>query len=161
MMSKRRSFIITQVSFLVALALSILPLSNNIASFNPQWLLLVTVYWAMFEPQRSGIINAWLWGLLLDVAVGTHFGIHALPLAFASYLTIMLHQQLRMYPLWQQAFFVWVLASFDKLVAFQLMTFFSPQEVSWLYWLTPFVSTLFWPAMLALMILYRQLTQSQ
>ncbi len=151
------SFFTVQFSLLLALTLSIIPLSDGLIVYNPQWLVLVVAYWAIFSPQRIGILSAWVWGLLLDVALGTHLGIHALSLAVICYLSIILHQRLRMYPLWQQAFFIWLLASSDKLLVFQLKNFFFSQAAQWDYWLSPLISAIFWPAMLVIMLFYHRL----
>ncbi len=150
-MSARRSFFYIQLSFLIALMLSIIPFSENIIVFNPQWLVLVAAFWGIFTPGQTGIVTGWIWGLFLDVAMGTHLGVHALSLSLVCYMTVILHQRLKMYPLWQQAFFIWLLASLDKLVVYQLMNFFSPQQADFDYWVSSLISALFWPIMIPLM----------
>ncbi len=155
-MSPRKSLFYTQLSFLVALTLSITPLTNNIVIYNPQWLVLVAAYWGIFAPNKTGIITGWVWGLLLDVALGTHLGIHALSLALVSYMTLILHQRLRMYPLWQQAFFIWLLASLDKIVVYQLVNVFSPQQALYDYWVSSITSAIFWPVTIILLNYLRQ-----
>lgn len=158
-MSPRRVFIYTQLSFMIALTLNIIDLPESISVYNPQWLVLVAAYWGIFAPNYTGIITGWAWGILLDVSQGTHLGIHALSLSLVCYMTVILHQRLRMYPLWQQALFIWLLASLDKLVVYQLMNFFSPQQVEFDYWMSSLSSAIFWPVIIFLMKIYRSKTR--
>jgi len=155
-MSSRQSFFYTQITFLVALTLSIAPLSDNLIIYNPQWLVLVAAYWGIFAPHQTGIVTGWIWGLFLDVALGTHLGIHALALSLVCYMTLILHQRLRMYPLWQQAFFIWLLASLDKLVVYQIVNIFSPQQALYDYWVSSIMTAIFWPASIFILHTIRQ-----
>ncbi len=158
-MANKRSFAYIQLSFLLGFALSIIPFSSNVAIFNPQWLVLIAAYWGIYLPDRAGIITAWFWGLFLDVALGTHMGLHALSLALVSYMTVILYLRLRMYPLWQQMFFIWLLAGLDKLVTYQLMNIFMPLNVDWQYWISTLTTALIWPFMLIIFKWYRQKRQ--
>ncbi|HFB64420.1 MAG TPA: rod shape-determining protein MreD [Aeromonadales bacterium] len=158
-MAIKRRFAYIQFSFLLGLALTIVPFSGSFGSLNPQWLVLVVAYWGIYLPERAGIITAWFWGLFLDVALGTHMGLHALSLALVSYMTVILYLRLRMYPLWQQMFFIWLLAGLDKLVTFQLMNVFMPMEVDWHYWMSTLTTALIWPLILVMFKWYRHKRQ--
>lgn len=144
-MGDRNQLLSIQLTFLVGFSLTIMPISTNLSLINPQWLVLIVAYWGIYTPEKSGIVTAWIWGLLLDVALGTHMGIHALALALVAYMSVILHLRLRMYPMWQQIFFIWLLAGLDKLVTFQLMNVFSPIQADWDYWLSTFMTCLIWP----------------
>ena len=50
----------------VALMASILPLPYDYAVWNPDWVALVVICWALHYPRRVGVGAAWVGGLLLD-----------------------------------------------------------------------------------------------
>lgn len=154
-MAIKRRIAYIQFSFLLGLALTIVPFSDDLGWFNPQWLVLVVAYWGIYLPERAGIFTAWIWGLFLDVALGTHMGLHALSLALVSYMTVLLYKRLRMYPLWQQMFFVWLLAGLDKLVTYQLTNVFMTMETGWQYWMSTFTTALIWPLVVFIFKWYR------
>ena len=156
MKASRHSRVFIQLSFLAALILSIFPLPENLLAFNPQWLVLIAAYWGITSPEKAGLVTSWIWGLLLDVALGTHLGIHAISLSLVSYMAVILHLRLRMYPIWQQSLFIWLLAGLDKLVTLQLSNIFNNIEVSWNYWYTTLATALIWPMILFVLHKYHQ-----
>jgi len=145
MVNHQPSYGIIFISFLSALILTIIPLSTANQIYNPQWLILISAYWSIHHPERVGIVTCWFWGLLLDVTLGSHMGIHALSVALVCYMCIILHQRLRMFPIWQQSLFIWLLCALDKLVVLQLSSIFSPIEVQLNYWTSAFVTAMIWP----------------
>ena len=100
---------IIALSFIAALALTVVPLPDWLAPLRPEWVVLVLIYWCMALPERIGVGIAWLTGLLLDVLRSGLLGQHALSLAVVAYITLQLYQRLRIFPLWQQAFSVFIL----------------------------------------------------
>ena len=96
-------------SFVVAFALTIIPLPEGIEAFRPEWVALAVIYWALAQPQSVGIGVAWMIGLLLDIVHGAVLGQHALGMIFIAYIVAYLHQRIRTYPLWQQLLSVLVL----------------------------------------------------
>ncbi len=155
MTRNKRSLGFILFSFLVGLTLLILPLSNEVQDYNPQWLVLIAAYWGIAAPEKAGILMSWIWGLFLDVSIGTYLGIHALSLALVSYMAIILHQRLRMYPMWQQSLFIWLLAGLDKLVVLQLNNVLDTVEVQWNYWYSTFSTALLWPVVFLLLKKFR------
>jgi len=79
----------------------IAPLPDWIATFRPDWLALILIYWAMWMPRTWSVGSAWLIGLVLDVAHGTLLGQHALALCFVVYITVRMHLLMRVFPMSQ------------------------------------------------------------
>jgi len=84
-------------------------------------------------------------GLLLDVLTGTLLGQHALALSIIAYVSVRLHQRIRIYPMWQQALTVLVM-----LVLHQLLTLWIDSTIGRparppSYWLPSLVGALLWP----------------
>ena len=133
------------VSFILAFALTIMPLPDGLEMLRPEWIIMVLVYWIMALPDRVGVGVAWIVGLLLDVARDALLGQYALTLALIAFIVINLHQRLRVFPLWQQALAIALLVILQYILVFWIkgMTGQLPQ-----FWkmLLPTVSTLiFWP----------------
>ena len=64
---------------------------------------MVLIYWVMALPYRVGIGSAWIVGIILDVLEGSVLGLNALGLVVIAYVTLNLHQRLRMFSALQQA----------------------------------------------------------
>ncbi len=132
-------------SFVIAMILTIIPLPDWLAPFRPEWVALTLAYWCMAIPHRVGVISGFTLGIFLDVLKGAVLGQHALALAIMAYLTLKVHQQIRVFPMWQQA-----LSVMGLLVVFQMLVMWINGIVdtkgdSWMYWLPTLSSTLMWP----------------
>lgn len=91
------------LSFLVAYLLAIVPFPDWAMYYRPQWVMLVLIYWVMALPYRIGIGSAWMAGLFTDILEGSLLGIHALTFAVLAYITLSLHQRLRLFSSLQQS----------------------------------------------------------
>jgi len=89
------------ITIVAGLMLMIAPLPDWIATFRPDWLALILIYWAMWMPRTWSVGSAWLIGLVLDVAHGTLLGQHALALCFVVYITVRMHLLMRVFPMSQ------------------------------------------------------------
>lgn len=133
------------LSVLVALMLSIVPLPEWLEAYRPEWPVLVLIYWGLAVPQRIGVGYGWLTGLLIDVLKGGLLGQHALALSVVMFLTLNLHQRIRVYPLWQQALSILMLNALYQLLIlwFDGITGQSPK--GWDYWMPSLTGMLLWP----------------
>lgn len=144
-MHEHRGGGIIVITLVVAMLLSILPLPPKLHAFMPEWLLLVTIYWAMALPHRLGVGIAWGIGLLLDVLRDTLLGQYALVMALVVFLTIHLHQRIRVVPLWQQALTIFVLCLIYMLIVFWIKGMQGLAPDFWMALISPLVSALIWP----------------
>ena len=74
------------LSLIGALFLYSLPLHGELAFWRPPFVLLVTAYWLLVQPQHVGITFVWLTGLLLDFLYGNVIGQNALAMSVTAYL---------------------------------------------------------------------------
>lgn len=132
-------------TFVVALMLTMLPLPDWAALYRPEWVAMVLIYWCLALPDRVGVGIGWSAGLLLDVVKGALLGQHALALALVAYLTLHLHQRVRVFPLWQQSLFVLLMVALNQLLVLWVKGIIGLQPGSWLYWLPSLTSMLLWP----------------
>src|SRR5690606_9669753 len=142
-------------SFCVAYLLAIVPFPEWAMNYRPQWVVMVLIYWAMALPYRIGIGSAWVAGMLLDVLEGTLIGINALALTVIIYITLSLHQRLRMFSAVQQSGLVlalvglymimvhWMKIATDQTVASDLLFLLGAVSSAFLWpWLFVFLRQL-------------------
>ncbi|GIX22243.1 MAG: rod shape-determining protein MreD [Gammaproteobacteria bacterium] len=103
-------------SLLLALLLTLTPLPGSGLGMWPEWPALVLAWWCAHHPGRVGLGTALAWGLLLDLALGTLLGQHALGLLWIAYVVLRQHSRFRLYPLLQQALVVAALVAVERLV---------------------------------------------
>ena len=137
--------LIILISFLIALILYILPLPSWAEWWRPHWVLLVLIFWGTQIPERVGVGTAFVLGLLLDALNGNILGENALALVLISYFIGKFAATLRILPLWQQTLAVFVLTIIEQIVFLWIQRSLGYDIASWLYWLTPLSSMLFWP----------------
>jgi len=132
-------------TFLIGLMLSQMPLPDMFEWGRPEWVAMVLIYWVMALPQRVGIGSAWVVGLLLDLLKGSVLGVNALALTLVAFMTLLLHQRLRMFPLWQQALMVFVLVGINQLTFHWMQRVTGTAGNSLLFLLPSVVSAVLWP----------------
>lgn len=114
-------------------------------SLRPEWTALILIYWCMALPQRVGVTVAWTVGLLQDVLQGFLLGSHALAFGIAAFLTLKLHQRIRVFPLWQQALSTLLLLLVIQLILLWVRGLSGHPDADWQYWLPALTGTALWP----------------
>ncbi len=104
-----RNIWVIPTTFLVAFILVVLPLPEWAKPMRPEWVSMVALYWCLAMPRTFGLGNAWMIGLILDVAQGSLLGQHAVGLCVVVYIANRTHKQIRLSPLGQQAVIISVL----------------------------------------------------
>jgi len=137
------------LSLSLALVLRLLPLPPAIAFLNPDWVILVLMYWCLTQPERFSVGFAFLTGLWVDAATGRLLGQHALIYALIAYGCVRFHTHLRVFPLLQQLTFVLFFLLSSQLVIFFIEILLGKPPLSWVYWLSSLTGTLVWPIVLA------------
>ena len=138
-------------SVVAALLFSIMPLPHALAVLRPDLLLLVVIYWSLTAPRVAGLLFAWLCGLTIDALHGILLGQHALAFLLVAGFTHQRQLRMRVSPIWQQAFvvFVW-LAGYQALI-FWIDGIVGQPVVSWMRWLPALTGALLWPIVVAML----------
>jgi len=140
------------LSFLLAYLLAVIPLPEWAMNYRPEWVPMVLIYWVMALPYRVGIGSAWVAGLLLDVLEGSILGLNGLSLVIIAYVTLSLHQRLRMFSSLQQSGLVFALVGLNLMVChwLQIMT---QQTVSsnLMFLMAALTSAVIWPTLFHLL----------
>jgi len=140
-----RGTVIVILTLVLSMALMVLPLPELLSPYRLQWTTLVLIYWWLALPQRVGILSAFVCGILLDVLTGTIIGQHAFALAVIAYITVEAHQQIRLYPLLQQALVVVVLLGLERLLQFLVLGILGSRPEGFIYWAPPLLGGALWP----------------
>lgn len=135
------------VSLILAMSVNIVYLPDFLKNLNPDWVLLILIYWTLAIPEKLGVFNAWVVGILLDVLTGRLLGQHALAYALISYACLKLHKRLRLYPLPQQALFIFFCLLCSQLLVYWIESIQSPTQFELVFWLPALTGTLMWPVM--------------
>jgi len=133
------------LTMILAMCLRILPLSSESAVYNPDWVLLVLIYWSLAVPETVGIFTAWTFGLFSDVLTGQLIGQHALAYSLVVYICLKLHKRIRQFPLLQQEVFIFFCLLLSQLLLFLVKNLLHPAQLHSTFWLPVFTGTLFWP----------------
>ena len=133
------------LTLVMAMALRIAPWPGEMAALNPDWVLLVLIYWSLAIPERVGIFHAWTFGLLTDVLTGRLLGQYALAYSLVIYICLKLHKRLRQFPLLQQGLFIFFCLLLSQLLLFFIKNLQHPAQLHASFWLPVFTGTLCWP----------------
>ncbi len=150
MAAYRFSWLAVVLSFVVAMILESVSLPAVVAFLRPEWVMLTLVYWLLRHPEKVGIATAVIAGLVMDVISGTYFGIHVLSLSLISYLVLLTHQRLKMYPVAQQSLTVFLITGIHLMVVYTMRSLLSYADGGLDYLWQALTSALFWPLVLIL-----------
>lgn len=132
-------------SFIIALMLTVMPLPEWAINWRPAWIPLVLIYWCMAVPHRVGIATAWFMGLILDVQQGALLGLNAISLCLIAFVTIKMHQRIRVFPLTQQALVIGFYLLFYLLLVMVIRGMIGIAPSHWTYWMPAITSMFLWP----------------
>lgn len=66
------------LTFVLASMVNVYPLSFVLAPYRPMMLMVVLLFWAIYQPKYVGLVTAFLVGLVSDLLLDTHLGHQAL-----------------------------------------------------------------------------------
>jgi rod shape-determining protein MreD len=140
------------LSFFIAYLLAIVPFPDWAMNYRPEWVPMVLIYWVMALPYRVGIGSAWVTGITLDVLEGSVLGLNALGLVIIAYVTLSLHQRMRMFSSLQQAGLLLALLGINLVLSHWLQIVTGQTVASGLMFLmAALTSAIIWPSLFQLM----------
>jgi rod shape-determining protein MreD len=132
-------------SLAVAMAMRILPLPQGWAPWNPDWILLLLVYWAVAAPDRVGVGTAWLTGLMADALTGRLLGQQALAYSLVIYVGLRFHRRFQIYSMVQQVLAVVLLLGLGLLLTLWTRHIRGAASAPEGYWFAALSGGLVWP----------------
>ena len=103
------------LSFVVASSLNVYPLSPSMATLRPMVMIMVLIFWLLFQPRYVGIFTAFTIGIIADLLMDTHLGEQA----FAAVVVALFIKITSVYIRQMNTASAWLVASFG-LIIFQL-----------------------------------------
>ena len=145
MVANRASVFFITICFITAFIFSVLVLPSAVSFFRPEWVAIVVIYWVIKAPSQVGVVVAWTAGLLLDVLEGGLLGVNALSLAVVAYLILTMHQRIKLFPLIQQSFTVFLVVGIHLMIGHFIRSIVGDSAPGIIY-LIPAISTaILWP----------------
>lgn len=144
--SKASSFFIF-FCFSVAFLFSILALPNAVSYLRPEWVAMVVIYWVIKSPAKVGVVVAWSSGLVLDILEGNLLGVNALSLAVVAYLVLTMHQRIKLFPLIQQSFTVFLVVGIHLMIGHFIRNVVGDSVSGMAYLIPAFTSAIIWPVL--------------
>ena len=104
------------LSFVVASSLNVYPLSPSMATLRPMVMIMVLIFWLLFQPRYVGVFTAFTIGIIADLLMDTHLGQQA----FAAVMVALFIKITSIYVRQLNTLSAWLIASLG-LIAFQLI----------------------------------------
>ena len=140
------------LSFFIASLLAIVPFPAWAMNYRPEWIPMVMIYWSMALPYRIGIGWAFVLGLFLDILEGSILGLNAMALVIIAYVTLSVHQRLRMFSSVQQAGLVLTLVGLNLLICNWLQIVTGQSVASnMMFLMAALTSAVIWPSIFQLL----------
>ena len=103
------------LSFIIASSLSVYPLSPSMATLRPMVMIMVLIFWLLFQPRYVGIFSAFTIGIIADLLMDTHLGQQA----FSAVMVALVIKITSIYIRQLNTISAWLVASL-ALVVFQI-----------------------------------------
>ena len=139
------------ISFIVAFVLMVVPVSADMRWFRPEFVVLLVIYWTMYEPQHFGLGAAWLVGFAQDLLELSALGLNAMAMLLVAYISHLVYRRLRNYVSWHQALWVFVLVGVFQLFANWLNGLVGESADSPVFLLSAIASGFLWPFLVVVM----------
>ncbi|MBI2791636.1 MAG: rod shape-determining protein MreD [Gammaproteobacteria bacterium] len=146
-----RWWIFLGLGFYLCGILTVLPLSNSLQWYRPQWLLLFFIFCQVAYPRQFNPVIAWMGGLLLDCLLGTQLGEHALVFAVVCYITALLRPRFLLRPLWNQVGKISLLVCLAQILILWFHALAGQNPHTLLYWMGTLTSCIIWPVFVKLL----------
>lgn len=143
--AKAPNSLVFWISWCAAIFLMLLVLPAPFNAFKPYWLGLLTIYWALEQPERMGLGFAFAIGLFGDFINSPILGEQALRLTIIAFVVLRIRPRLRFFPMLQQSLAVLALLLNDRIVLLMIRGFSATPALDWAFWLGPLTATLLWP----------------
>lgn len=117
MSTRRLPVVLVSLSLLVALVLSFNTGRSEWLYWKPPIILLIALYWLLFEPQTFGLMFAFTLGLLVDFATGAPAGESAMAFCVTAYCAQTLEHRLLHFTIFHQCLLIAGLVLIYQLIA--------------------------------------------
>lgn len=143
--------------YLSLLAALLLDMVQNIAllgnaSWAPELMVLVLVFWGIHQPLLVGIGTAFIFGLLTDVHQSSVLGQHALAFTAQSFFAVLIHRRILWFKLSAQSLQVLPVFVAGHLLELTLRMASGSPFPGWGIFLSPVIQALLWPVVTQILL---------
>jgi len=133
------------LSIIVAIMLTVVPLSEEWVLYRPEWIALTIIHWSLVAPERMSFIMAWVAGLLMDALYGSIIGQHALGFTIVIFMSVRMRTRLVVDNIFQQFLIIFLVLGTYMLVNLWILGITGNAPQGWNYWVPVAVSIIIWP----------------
>ncbi|MCD8524745.1 MAG: rod shape-determining protein MreD [Gammaproteobacteria bacterium] len=138
-------WVLITVSFLLSLALTIMPLPADLLAVNPSWCLLTLLFWTYGYSRYVNVGVAWCIGVFVDGLTGTLLGMHAFSFVLVVFIFDLFCRRFHMFHVLQQSLVIAVLTGINFLILVIFGQFFSMATMNHLELFGILTTALCWP----------------
>lgn len=143
------------ISIVVASILMVYPLSYNVAGWRPAFMLLITLFWVLCQPQWCGVWFAFTMGIFTDLILGAPLGMNALSFVVISFFARYFIRERRILT-FSNLWIIVILALIAHLMLLFFAQIMAGMHFSFArHWQTLLTSILFWPILYYLLKKWR------
>ncbi|MBU6459544.1 MAG: rod shape-determining protein MreD [Proteobacteria bacterium] len=135
------------VSLLIAVLLNLAPWWRIGLSVTPDFLALVLLFWAIYQPSRIGMSVAFIAGLFMDVAHGAYLGQYALAYVTEIFVAQLIRQRILRFDPFRQSLHVIVLLFVMQLALLLVHQTNGARVVGLSYFYASLFGAVLWPFM--------------
>ena len=140
-----RRTLVVFLSFVLALYLHLIALSDPLNYINPQWFVLTFIYWNLLVSHRIGLAFTVVLGLLLDIFEGGILGLHSIALLLVQFVCIFGYQRFRVFTHLQKSLIIFALVATYLYICYWLNGLVSQTAGDPKLMLSALSSALVWP----------------
>ena len=132
-------------SIALAFLLLLMPLSDTLLLWRPEWVALAFIYWCLTLPDKVSIFMAWFAGLFMDILFGSILGQHAFTMIIVVFMSLRLLPRISQNTLWHQYALIALVLGTYLLLNLWIMAATGNNPATWHYWLPLVSSLIIWP----------------
>lgn len=148
------SLFTVSMTLLLAFLATLAPLPPVLVKWWPCWVLMVMIHWQIYTTRYCGMFTAFGMGLLMDLALGTLLGEHALALVVSSYGVLKFQRAIRLSPLVARVILIFFISLAYCTILLMCAIAKGFVHGQWWYWFPAVFTALLWPILSQILSLF-------
>jgi len=146
-MARRGGIGIPLIALLLAVSLTatVVPLPDLLEPLRPNFVALTILWLCLLSVRATGLLLAWMSGLMLDAVHGLLLGQNALALVLIAYIALKMRLRIRAFPAIHQASVVFGLLLLNEFVLFWIDGLTGHPVTDWTRWIPVLTGAAAWP----------------
>ena len=137
-----------------SLAATVVPLPDLLEPLRPNFVALTILWLCLLSVRATGLMLAWMSGLMLDALHGLLLGQNALALVLIAYIALKMRLRIRAFPVLHQSSVVFALLLLNEFVLFWIDGLAGHPVTAWTRWIPVLTGAAAWPFLSAFLTRY-------